>query len=238
LFILPTQWLKIERVRHPIGLNKKVLQISDFHVERLRISQEKLRHIIQREDPDFIFLTGDFTKKAKQMPRLKKYLEVFQGSGRPTYAVLGNHDYKQPSVGNLVKQIERYGIQVLRNESVRLDEFTLIGIDDFVSGHSDVDQSFRNVDSDLPNVVITHDPNVVLTINRRFDYLMAGHFHGKQFNIPFLFKLKPMGPLPAMGIYKGLHHNAYGTYYISKGIGQTGFNFRFLIRSEITVHHV
>ncbi|GCL70761.1 hypothetical protein PN4B1_06630 [Paenibacillus naphthalenovorans] len=43
LFIFPTQWLKVEKVRHSLGLNIKILQISDMHIERLRIRPEQLR---------------------------------------------------------------------------------------------------------------------------------------------------------------------------------------------------
>ena len=88
-------------------------------------------------------------------------------------------------------------------------------------------------------VVITHDPNVVLNIPPlRFDYLMAGHLHGKQFNVPGLYWLKPMGELPKLGVYKGLHQLPQGLIYISKGLGQVGINLRFLVRSELTVHHL
>ncbi|EGL16740.1 hypothetical protein HMPREF9413_4773, partial [Paenibacillus sp. HGF7] len=35
--IVPTMWLKVERVRVPAGLGIKILQISDLHVEKLRV---------------------------------------------------------------------------------------------------------------------------------------------------------------------------------------------------------
>jgi predicted MPP superfamily phosphohydrolase len=53
--ILPTQWLKIEQIKHPLNLNLKILQISDLHVERLRISPSKITTIIHRENPNFKF---------------------------------------------------------------------------------------------------------------------------------------------------------------------------------------
>jgi predicted MPP superfamily phosphohydrolase len=40
--ILPTQWLKIERIHYPCGLGIRVLQISDIHVEKLRIRHKRL----------------------------------------------------------------------------------------------------------------------------------------------------------------------------------------------------
>lgn len=237
LFVLPTRWLKIEKVYYPLGLNCRILQISDMHIERLRIRPDQLREVIRREAPDLIVLTGDFTKRERSLPRLDRYLHVFCESGRPVYAVLGNHDHILPDVEQIVARLTYHQIDVLRNTSVKEEGFHLIGIDDHDTGHSDVDKAFSNVhESSWPKVVITHDPNVVLEIEQPFDYLMAGHFHGKQFNIPFLFTMKPMGPLPRMGIYQGLHQTEHGTLYISKGIGQSGLNLRLFVRSEITIH--
>jgi predicted MPP superfamily phosphohydrolase len=237
-FILPTQWLKIERIKYPLDLKLKILQISDLHVERLRISPSKITTIINKERPNYIFVTGDFTKRHKSLSKLEKYLKALTICNVPIYCVLGNHDYQQKNVQDLINLLRKYGLHVLRNESVHLDQYTLIGIDDFDSGKSNIETSFQAVDHSRTKVVITHDPNVVLHVNTHYDYLMAGHLHGKQFNIPFFFKIKNSGELPRMGIYKGLHTNKFGAYYISKGIGQSGINLRFLVRSELTIHYL
>jgi predicted MPP superfamily phosphohydrolase len=47
LFIVPTQWLKVERIPYPCGLGVRILQISDLHVEKLRISCDRLNHLIR-----------------------------------------------------------------------------------------------------------------------------------------------------------------------------------------------
>lgn len=236
LLILPTQWLKIERIHYPLDLHLKILQISDLHVERLRISPTKIAAIIHDEKPNLICITGDFTKQRRSLIKLEKYLRAMTISNVPIYCVLGNHDYQQKNVMDVINLLRKYGLHVLRNESVHVGQIELIGIDDYDSGKSDIEKSYQNVDLTRPKVVITHDPNIVLELNKPYDYLMAGHLHGKQFNLPFLFKLKDAGKLPRTGIYKGLHATRYGAYYISKGIGQTGINARFLVRSEVTMH--
>lgn len=235
-FIFPTQWLKIEHVHHTMGMNKRILQISDLHVDRLRISSERLKESIEALKPDYIFLTGDFTYRARFLPRVNHYLKVITDSGIPVYAVLGNHDYQLPRLNRLLELFKANGIPVLRNESLSLPEFDLVGIDDYGTGHSKVEKAFKGISNKRPVIVITHDPNVLFRIQRPFDYLMAGHLHGKQLNVPFFFKIKPKGPLPAIGIYKGLHTSDNGIFYISKGIGQAGVNARFMVRSEITLH--
>ncbi|WP_028611921.1 metallophosphoesterase [Paenibacillus harenae] len=236
LFILPTQWLKTERVCYPIGIQKRILQISDLHTDRLRVSAMRIGEAIEDAKPDYIFLTGDFTYRANYLPRTNYYFKVIAGYGIPVYAVLGNHDYDLPKLSQLLGLFKANGIRVLRNESLSLPDFELVGIDDFGTGHSKVNRAFKGAGYKKPVVVMTHDPNVIPGITQSYDYLMAGHLHGKQLNVPFFFVFKPKGPLPAKGIYKGLHQGENGPFYISKGIGQAGFNARFMVRSEITIH--
>ncbi|MDQ8735964.1 metallophosphoesterase [Paenibacillus sp. LHD-38] len=235
-FIFPTQWLKVEKLNNPIGINKRILQISDLHFDRLRVSARRIREEIKMTNPHYIFLTGDFTYRERYLSRAAQYFKVIADCGVPVYAVLGNHDYELPNLKKLLDLFEVYGIKILLNESVLLEDFQLVGIDDYGTGHSNIKQAFRFVDDSKPIIIITHDPNVVLKIERPYHYLMAGHLHGKQLNVPFFFAIKPKGPLSAKGIYKGLHTDQRGTFYISKGIGQAGVNARFMVRSEITIH--
>lgn len=236
LLITPTRWLKIERVDLNLGIGKRILQISDLHVDRLRIGTDKLAEVIRTERPDYILLTGDYTYKRHHLPKVDRYLEVISLSGIPAFAVMGNHDYVLPRPRSLIDLFRKRGIPVLRNSRVELPAFTLVGIDNHSTGHSRPDVAFRGLKGSKPIIVITHDPNVVLEIRQSYDYLMAGHLHGKQFNVPYFYSIKPKGPLPQRGIYKGFHRGEKGPFYISKGIGQAGINARFMVRSEVTVH--
>lgn len=235
--VLPTRWLKVERVNWQLGLQRTILQVSDLHVERNRVSPEQLLTVCRSERPDYICLTGDYVDSQRAIGRLVPYLGALQTTGVPMYAVLGNHDYKlRGRIGALTDCLQAHGVTVLRNESVVLDGFNLVGIDDFQTKKSDECKAYRNVRANLPVIVMTHDPTFVLTATQRFDALMAGHLHGKQFQLPFFYYLKPMGPLAKRGIYAGMHRAEAGPYYISKGVGQSGINLRFLVRSEVTVH--
>ena len=235
--VLPTRWLKVERVDWQLGLRRTILQVSDLHVERNRVSPERLASICRSERPDYICLTGDYVDSERAIVRLLPYLGALQASDVPMYAVLGNHDYKlRGRIGALISCLEKHGVTVLRNEAVVLDGFNLVGIDDYQTRRSDERAAYRNVREGLPVIVMTHDPTFVLAARRPFDALMAGHLHGKQFQLPFFYYLKPMGPLAKRGIYAGMHRVEAGPYYISKGVGQSGINLRFLVRSEVTVH--
>ncbi|REK75823.1 metallophosphoesterase [Paenibacillus paeoniae] len=239
--IVPTRWLKIEQVRHSLDIGARILQISDLHVDMLRISSQKLQEAIHKSNPDYIFLTGDYTFKASCLPALDRYIGVIAAAGVPVYAVLGNHDHNFPDAKRIIDVMERHGVAVLRNKSVELPDFYLVGIDNYGTGHSRIQEAYRGVSDSgkKPVIVITHDPNIVPVLQMRFDYLLSGHLHGKQMNVPFFFSFVQKGALPAKGIYKGLHHTPNGgSYYISKGIGQAGINARFMVRSEITLHEI
>src|SRR5579875_3613757 len=239
-FILLTQWLKLEIISVPLGLNKKILHLSDLHVEKLRISPKKIETIIQKEAPDFIVLTGDFMRRNRSISLLEPYLTVIQKSNVPAYAILGNHDYLVKPVTVCIDLLKKYDITVLRNEWLDLEQFVLIGLDQYHarSLHIDVNRAFENVPTDKPSIVMAHDPNIIKKLHQKFDLMLSGHLHGKQFNIPFFFHFIKKGPLAKEGIYKGLHHYNGHYLYISKGIGQSGYNVRFGVRSEVSILYV
>src|SRR5690606_30746027 len=126
LFILPTQWVYLARVRHPAGIGKRIVQVSDIHVEKLNITHDRLCRMIAGEQPDYIFLTGDFTEKHRHLPKVDRLLTKLKTIPAPIYAVLGNHDYRMgDEAAALLELFRAHDIPVLRNESVRLDGFTL-----------------------------------------------------------------------------------------------------------------
>ena|GEM_PF-693099 len=243
LLILPTQWLKVEHVDwRPAGgcaisaSAVKLLQVSDIHIERNRALSSLIR-VIGAEQPDYILLTGDYLDSFAPFSRLERLLADIESFHIPTFAVLGNHDYLlEDDIPELVDLFQSKGVRVLRNETVNLPEFYLIGIDDYSSGEADVERPFVGLPYDKPRVIMAHDGSVIMDIHEPFDALVSGHFHGRQINLPFLYQLQPMGPLPAQGMYKGRHQTPYGPIYISKGIGQSGVNLRLFVRSEITLH--
>ena len=224
----------------------RILHLSDMHMERISVSPTKLYDQLKNTNPDMIVLTGDYLDQPENLPKWESY---FQQIARLSpkygmYAVLGNHDYRlRGKVQDLIDIMESYGCEVLRNESRQVEfngqRINIIGIDDHHSGRSRIGCSFNGIDEDAISLVITHDPDVIIDLdNYKVDYLMAGHFHGGQCNIPFAFRLVPMGKLPKDNMYKGLLVYK-GTYmYISEGLGQSALNIRVNSRPEITLHKI
>ena len=231
------------------GVSLRVLHLSDLHLEHLSLSPEELYRYVKQLPVDLIAITGDFLDRKRTLKKLKTYLKVL-GDLLPTYgayAVFGNHDYVLNSndFTKLKELLEECGFQTLRNEHLTIDvqgqKVNIIGIDDYRTRHSNLNQAYRNV-SDGYNLVLTHDPNIILEMDDYpCDFLLAGHFHGGQICWPEpyqLIKMPTMGRLPKLNMIKGLHQFAGKTFYISEGLGQTGLNMRFGSRPEITLHQI
>jgi uncharacterized protein len=224
-----------------------VLQISDMHLEKISISPEQLYHRLKNEEIDLIALTGDYLDKKQSIPKLIPYLKVFNrlNAKYGMYAVFGNHDYrlKQEDFEKLHNTLEQYGCKVLRNRNktilVRGKHINIIGIDDFYTNKSDLNQSYSGLKNGY-HLVLTHDPSIVLKMKDfHFDYLLSGHFHGGQIHWPKPYHLVKMAKeMVEMNMIKGLHYYDGKPFYISEGLGQTSINIRVGSRPEITLHHL
>lgn len=222
-----------------------VLQLSDLHLENISITPNELYEKVKDQKIDLIALTGDFLDRKRTIPKLADYLKVFQKLNPTygTYAVFGNHDYvlKGEPFQRLTALLEEHDCKTMRNETVTIQTkqgpLHIIGIDDFSTKRSDLEESYQAV-GDGFKLVLTHDPNVVMKMNDyHFDYLLSGHFHGGQICWPKPYHLVKMGKLVRLNMVKGLHHFDGKPFYISEGLGQTGINIRVGSRPEITFHH-
>ncbi|WP_243291923.1 metallophosphoesterase [Bacillus sp. FJAT-47783] len=239
-FVFPTKWLKVERVHWNSKVKKKIIQISDLHIKHLRVPLRTIQSLIEAENPDYIFLTGDFIdQNEKEFPLLSEFLKMIEETNIESYAVLGNHDRRIKDLPQLENLLEAHGVYLLKNDYVEKEDIIIVGIDDYAKGFHDIETSFRFSNPKGKEVlVLTHDPNIVEEIEHSFTMLIAGHLHGKQVNVPYFFHFVNMGELPKKGIYKGRHSREQGSFYISKGIGQSHLNFRFMVRSEVTIHEL
>ncbi|GAB7386732.1 metallophosphoesterase [Bacillaceae bacterium] len=225
----------------------RILHLSDLHMENISITPETLYETLKGEKIDLIALTGDYLDRARNIPKLRRYLEILQRLQPKygTFAVFGNHDYvlKGRQFARLIEMMRATGVHVLRNEHKTIDlghgKLAVIGIDDHSTNRSDPEQAFAGIDEEAFRLVLSHDPNIVLEIKHyRYDYLLSGHFHGGQIHWPKPYHLAKMGKLPRMQIIKGLNFIEDKAFYISEGLGQTGFNLRVKSRPEITVHAI
>jgi predicted MPP superfamily phosphohydrolase len=156
----------------------------------------------------------------------------------PTYGVLGNHDYWTDGPG-VRRVLEKNGCGVLRNGHTEImlnhSPLTIVGIDDAITGHSDVRRAFRGVRKEGSRLVLTHAPNMA---DRAAEFgpslIFAGHTHGGHIHVPRV----------TAGIFrrfvgsrylKGFYNVAGSRLYVNCGVGSSSVPIRAGAPSEVAI---
>ena len=243
--------VKLEHVRFTKSKkNLKIIQISDIHINFLMVSKKRILSMIQEINPDFIILTGDYISEEKHCANFLKLLTLIKGT-TPVFACLGNHEYRafkngKEGLKTFVNQMENLGVKVLRDSSASFEKnskiYNIIGFEDFSNRKNDTLEAIKAIPSDSSVcIAISHNPEIVYHLpSNKIDYLFTGHFHGGQIWAPFHieFKLMRNETLCKIGITRGLHKVNGIKLYISRGLGNICFPFRFFSRPEITVFYI
>ncbi|MBD2132934.1 MAG: metallophosphoesterase [Sphaerospermopsis kisseleviana] len=191
---LTTEKLTVKIAGLPASLQgKKLVQMSDFHYDGVRLSDKMLSQAIaiaNQVKPDLILLTGDFiTTSTATLDQLAKYLKKLQ-SRHGIYAVLGNHDlYYKNSQTEVTTTLTNIGIHVLWNQiSYPLGkELPIVGLADFYSKEFNPTPVMNQLDPDTPCIVLSHNPDTAEILQKwRVDLQLSGHTHGGQIVIPGL----------------------------------------------------
>ncbi|MGV0107374.1 putative metallophosphoesterase [Nostoc sp. DSM 114160] len=134
---LSTEALTVNIAGLPASLQgKKLVQLSDFHYDGLRLSEEMLEKAIaltNKAEPDLILLTGDYvTDDPTPIHQLVLRLKHLQ-SRSGIYAILGNHDIYKHAKAEVTETLTSIGIHVLWNEIAYPlgKELPLVGLADY-----------------------------------------------------------------------------------------------------------
>ncbi|WP_375088441.1 metallophosphoesterase [Peribacillus sp. RS7] len=224
-----------------------VVQFSDVHLgPNYSLQQlEKLVDSINELEPDIIAFTGDLIDVASEFEGRSEISGILGklNSRYGKYAIWGNHDYGGGGVRFYEDIMIKSGFKLLKNQNsvIELDGgqlVTIIGLDDAMLGHPDIEKSFAGVNSQEAKLLLLHEPDLVDEIEAdRFDLALAGHSHGGQVVVPLF------GPLvtpPFAKIYtKGMYQLAMDTYlYVNRGIGTTKIAVRFWNPPELSVFNL
>jgi predicted MPP superfamily phosphohydrolase len=172
---------------------KKLVQLSDFHYDGLRLSEEMLANAIALTNeiaPDLILLTGDYvTDDPTPIHQLVMRLKHLQ-SDCGIYAVLGNHDiHYSHSKAEVTTALTSIGIHVLWNEIAYPlgKELPLVGLADYWSQEFNPAPVMNQLDPTIPRIVLSHNPDTAKILQKwRVDLQLSGHTHGGHIVIPGL----------------------------------------------------
>ncbi len=195
--LIVTEPLKIEKINITISdllpslKGTKIVQISDLHYDGVHIAENLLEEAIaisNAEQPDLIFITGDFvTDDPTPIPQLAIRLKELK-SKYGIYGCLGNHDsVSKDSEEQIINALAKVDIKVLFNEIVYPlgEELAVVGLPDFWSREFQPEGVFAKIDPNIPRLVLSHNPDSAKVLKKyRIDLQLSGHTHGGQVVIP------------------------------------------------------
>ncbi|MGF7047102.1 putative MPP superfamily phosphohydrolase [Paenibacillus sp. DS2015] len=239
--------LSIERVqlsftRLPAAFDGlKVVQFSDLHLGHHSHEEDfsKLMDSIMDQSPDMICLTGDIVDHhAKQMESYVPYLASLEAPlGK--FAILGNHDFwgKAHEVARMLREA---GFTFLRNAHRLLKKdgkvIAVVGLDDYLQGSPDPDESLKGVPEGTFTLLLMHEPDYADTAALYpFDLQLSGHSHGGQVRLPLIGAITtpPGSKRYIQGVYD--FKSSDMLLYVNRGIGTTQLPIRLLCKPELTV---
>jgi predicted MPP superfamily phosphohydrolase len=211
--------------------------VADPHVrdgETVRLTRETLEFLLS-EDPDVVAFAGDTVAywKPGVEGMLREALAPLRGSGVPSVAVPGNHDYFGGGPERLLDVFEEHGIRLLRNEALQIAGVNWVGVDSAGEGYADPYTALRQCDPADPTIVLWHEPDMVDHLPRGPELMLSGHSHGGQFCAPWGWA--PMKSRLGEKYVRGFYPDAPVPIYVSRGLGTTGPPSRLFCPPEATL---
>jgi predicted MPP superfamily phosphohydrolase len=250
-------------VRHRIASARwtapalRIALLTDFHPVAPWTTLAHLAAAVdlaRRQSPDLVILGGDFLAGwtlPGRRPPLQRTVALLSELTAPlgSFAVLGNHDWKDCPLAratggvenSVVEALEASPVRLLRNASVALGDTGgwLAGFDSQQPwgrrrpGYHDPRAAFADVPPGAPAILAAHEPDWFAEGDDRAVLQVSGHTHGGQAN---LAGWKPMTPSRYGGRYAwGHHRDGERHLVVSGGLGFSGFPMRIAAPPEVTV---
>jgi hypothetical protein len=236
----------------PAGLKLSATVIADIHAGGPNMGLARIHEIVEvanNLNSDIVLLLGDYIATHRfvtevvpapvwsaELARLKAPLGV--------HAILGNHDwwFHQKQIRQALAQAK---IPVMENTAVLLGEgqsrFWLAGLGDQIAhyispgrfkGVDDLPKTMAQIKTDDPVLLMVHEPDIFVDVPDRVSLTLAGHTHGGQVRVPFIW---PSFVPSQYGARFAYGHIAEGgrDMIVSGGLGTSGVPVRLGVPPEI-----
>ncbi len=224
----------------PVFNGFRIALVSDMHLGPLagRAHAERIVAMINETEPDLVAIVGDLVDGTVQ--QLGSAAEPLQDlvSREGSFFVTGNHEYFVDDTTAWLGELERLGVQPLRNENTVIRRgraaFDLAGVNDIAgeqnSDPPDFDGALSGTDPSRPTILLAHQPvQVEQAAARGVDLQLSGHTHGGQM-WPFHYIVRLVQPSLA-----GLSTVENTQLYVTRGAGFWGPPVRVGAPPDITV---
>nr|WP_090338991.1 metallophosphoesterase [Mycolicibacterium malmesburyense]CRL67057.1 putative phosphohydrolase [Mycolicibacterium malmesburyense] len=218
----------------------RIAVVSDIHLGPLlgRAHSERIVDMINETAPDLVAIVGDVIDGtvAELGSAAAPLQDLVAREG--AFLVTGNHEYFVDDTDEWLLEMERWGIQPLRNENTPIRRgaavINLAGVNDLAgkrySDGPDFDRALSGISADGPTVLLAHQPvQVEEAAARGVDLQLSGHTHGGQM-WPFHYLVRAAQPSLA-----GLSRVDDTQLYVTRGAGFWGPPARIGARPDITV---
>ncbi|MGL6166673.1 MAG: metallophosphoesterase [Fusobacteriaceae bacterium] len=213
--------------------NLKLGFISDIHLNS-KFDGNKLRRAFKKmenENVEIVLIGGDFLDNTYKTVK-DDIKSIIQNTAfkHGIYLVLGNHEY-YGGIDENIKYIENLGIKILRDESLKIENLTIIGRDD---RHNKTRKSLKELLKDINSkdnvIVVDHNPMSLNELdNEKIDIYLSGHTHKGQI---FPYNLLVNYMYKNSGGYKKIK-NTHS--YVSTGLGTWMIPYRICSQSELLI---
>jgi predicted MPP superfamily phosphohydrolase len=239
---LVTVHRRLELPNWPAALNGlRVGVLSDLHAGAPHAGLPQIRRAVERlndEAPDLTVLVGDYIDahplwggRIAPEPIARELAALRSPLG--TFAVLGNHDWRQAG-DQMWSALHNAGIEVLENRSTRAGDLYVAGLADLRCRRPDLPGALAGVPADAPVIALAHDPDLFPYMPDRVALTLSGHTHGGQVAIPLL--RRPAIPSRYGERYARGHVVEDGRHlYVTSGLGTSALPVRLLAPPEVVV---
>ncbi|WP_297433148.1 metallophosphoesterase [uncultured Cetobacterium sp.] len=215
-----------ELIQKESGL--KFAFISDVHLNgkfdgsKLKIAFEKMKD----ENVELVLIGGDFLDNSyKSITDDIKSIIDETNFKHGIYLVLGNHEY-YGGIEENIEYIKNLGINILRDEIVKIEGITIVGRDDrYNKKRKSLDELLKNVDKKSSVIVVDHNPQSLKELgNEKVDLYLSGHTHKGQlfpFNLVVNYMYENSGGYKKIGDTHTYVSSGLGTWMIPYRIGSS-----------------
>jgi len=232
--------IRHEALAEALG-STRLVHLTDLHTERLGWRERRLVQLANREQPEWIVITGDFVNDAQGWPAALEVIRQLQAA-RGIVAVPGNTDNHFLTPRQFDEDLQAIGVKVLRNAAVPLGATGawLVGVDDPVNRQDRLKLALRGVpgsgtSAQPPVILLAHSPDIMPdAVAAEIPLVLVGHTHGGQIGIPWLIRFSSYANRGRY-VLGGLYHDGPTQLYLNRGIGSKVMPYRLLAPPEITV---